>query len=129
MIPAARDALGRLYIINAAPPASAPRMGGFALSDLGQIYIDSVNNPVVFTNGFGFNAGRLCVSLGGAQAIWREGLPFTLTGRLFAQLNTTPVTGWWRSRRGYCRRKMEIPAAVRTTRRGGVYMIDTVPAR
>jgi len=117
MIPAARDALGRVYIINAAPPASAPRKGGFALSDLGQVYIDSVNNPVVFANGFGFNAGRLCVSLGGAQAIWREGLPFTLTGRLFAQLNTIPAAS------------EPYVGGIRVGPRGGVYVVDIVPAR
>lgn len=42
MIPGTRGTTGQLAVLQEVPPPTAPRLGGFALSDLGQLYITEV---------------------------------------------------------------------------------------
>lgn len=90
MIPGTRSPTGQLAVVQAVPPSTAPRLGGFALSDLGQVYITEVQPAVFvpavgyhFTNGFLFDPDeRLCCTITDPPAYWNGGLPFSDIGEL-----------------------------------------------
>ena len=94
MLPGLRDGLGRAYAVVGSPAAIAPRLGGIALTGLGQIYYTTVKAATdVFINGFRVTGeGALVCSPGGAIADYLEGIPRAADGSMVIQVNVVPAT-------------------------------------
>lgn len=107
MIPGTRSPTGQIAVLQEVPPPTTPRLGGFALSDLGQIYVTDATptaDPGYSTNnGFLFDPdGALCCVINNPPSFtpadyWNGGLPFTGLGQLVLTLtapdDSTPRTG------------------------------------
>ena len=115
MLPGRRSDNGGIFVTES-PPLGLVFNGGFAMSELGSLFVTSTLPVQRVVNGFGVrNSGELCIAYGGPIDYFAMGLPFTDDGRLVCQLNVAPWPG------------DSYVGGVRVGPLGGVYTIDLTP--